>query len=210
MNPGFLHRIRSHNRHALVAAFLSLVGAWLAWTIAYALCAAVTLGFLTIVHGQEVITGDRLMTLPWWLHPAALGVALVLLVWAAVDERRHRFHPAPDRQVVGWHLLGDVLLLPARLTFGVGHQLAARIRLSSAEKHEAYELLREIYYAQRAPLSTLGALVASPRHLRKLVLALQLAGWIDLLRTEDDWIYIIRSIEAEEVAGFFPAEALPE
>jgi len=90
MNPGFRRRITSHNRHAVLAALLSLAGAWLSWTIAYGLVVGVTIGVLTVVHGQEVIMGDRLMTLPEWIHPAALVLALALLVWAAVDERKNR------------------------------------------------------------------------------------------------------------------------
>ena len=203
MNPLFLRRVSSHNRHAVVAALLSLVGAWLGWTIAYGLFVGVILGALTVAHGQEVLLGERLMSLPAWVHPAAMAAALVLLVWAAVDERLHRFHPASDRPIVGWHLLGDILLLPARLTFGVGHQLAAVIRLSHSERVEALDLLHHISTEKRCPLHSLGAWFPNPGRLRKLLLALQMAGWTDLLRTEDGWIYIVRSTEEDEVAAIF-------
>lgn len=209
MNPQFRQRILSHNRHAVVAAVLSLIGAWLAWTVAYGLFAGVILGFLSVAHGQEVLLGERLMSLPFWLHPAALGAALLLLIWAAVDERHLRFHPASDRPVVGWHLLGDVLLLPPRLTFGVGHQLAAIIRLNAFETQEAYELLGHIFAEKRTLVHSLGAWFPNPRRLRKLLLALQLVGWIDLLRTEEGWIYIVRGTEAGEVATFFPEVGPP-
>ena len=190
MNPQFRRRISSHNRHAVLAAVLSLLGAWVGWTVAYGLFVGVILGALTVTHGQEVLLGERLMSIPAWMHPAAL---------AAADERHHRFQPASDRPVVGWHLLGDVLLLPARLTFGFGHQLAAVIRLNHAEQSEAFELLRHIHAERRCLLHSLGAWFPDARRLRKLLLALQLAGWIDLLRTEEGWIYIVRSTEAEEV-----------
>ena len=206
MNPGFRRRISSHNRHAVIAALLSLGGAWLSWTIAYGLVVGVTIGALTVVHGQEVIMGERLMTLPEWIHPAAMALALVLLVWASVDEKKYRYHPASDRAVVGWHILGDVLLLPARLTFGFGHQLAAIIRLNPAEQEQAIELLRHIHTEKRVPLHSLGAWFPDSSRLRKLLLALQLAGWIDLLRTEDGWIYIVKSTEADEVASFFSVD----
>jgi len=203
VNPRFQRRISSHNRHAVLAALLSLAGAWLGWTVAYGLFVLVILGGLTVGHGQEVLLGERLMSLPAWIHPSAMAAALVLLVWAAVDERLHRFHPASDRPIIGWHLLGDVLLLPARLTFGVGHQLAAVIRLDHSERVEALDLLHHIYTEKRCPLHSLGAWFPNPGRLRKLLLALQMAGWTDLLRTEEGWIYIVRSTEADEVAAIF-------
>ena len=206
MNPRFQRRISSHNRHAVTAALLSLLGAWIGWLLAYGLFVGVTLGALTVAHGQEVLLGERLMSRPAWIHPTALAAALVLLVWAAVDERVHRFHPASDRPIIGWHLLGDVLLLPARLTFGVGHQFAAVIRLNPSERIEALDLLHHIHTEKRAPLHSMGAWFPHPARLGKLLRALQMAGWIDLLRTEEGWIYIVRSTETDEVASIFGDE----
>lgn len=203
MNPQFRRRLASHNRHAVIAAILSLLGAWLAWTIAFGLLAGITLGLLTIIQGQEVIAGEKLIAFPEWLRTAALAAALASLVWAAVDERKHRYHPVGDRPVVGWHILGDILLLPARLTFGVGHQLAAIIRLSRSEQQEACNLLHHIHTEKRCPAHSLGAWFANPKRLHKILTALQLAGWIDLLRTEDGWIYIERSCEAAGLAKMF-------
>lgn len=206
MSPLFQQRISSHNRNAVIASLMSLLGAWVGWTIAYGLVVGLTLGGLTVVHGQEVITGERLLSLPAWIQPTALAAALALLIWAAVDERQKRYHPVSDRPVVGWHILGDVLLLPARLTFGVGHQLAAIIRLNPSEKVEAYALLHHILTEKRCPSHSLGAWFPDARRLGKLLLALQLAGWIDLLRTEEGWIYIVRSSEHDEVAAIFGIE----
>ncbi|MEI6072225.1 MAG: hypothetical protein WCS31_10565 [Verrucomicrobiae bacterium] len=178
-------------------------GAWLAWTIAYALVAGIVMGVLTVVHGQEVIAGEMLLGLPAWLHPALLLAALVSLVWEAVDERKNRFHPVSDRAVIGWHILGDILLLPARLTFGIGHQLAAFIRLNRSEEDEAFRLLGHIYVEKRCPSHSLGAWFPNQKRLRKILVALQLAGWTDLLRTEAGWIYIVRSTEAAELDAMF-------
>ena len=206
MNLRFRQRISSHNRHAVIAALLSLVGAWIGWSIAYGLFVGVILGALTVANGQEVLLGERLMSLPEWIHPAAMSAALVLLVWASVDERLNRFHPTSGRAVIGWHILGDVLLLPARLTFGVGHQLATVIRLNHPGQIEALDLLHHIFTEKRCPLHSLGAWFPEAGRLRKLLLALQMAGWIDLLRTEDGWIYIVRSAEADDVAAIFGEE----
>jgi len=203
MSPLFLRRIASHNRHALAAAGMSLAGALLLWSLAYALLAGVALGVLTVAQGQAVVMGEEVMSLPSWLQPSALGVALATLVWAAVDEHRTRYHPCGDRPLIGWHLLGDVVLLPARLTFGIGHQLAAIIRLSHEEKLAAFDLLRHLHEQRRCPATSLGAIFPDARQLRRLLVALQLVGWIDLLRTEDGWIYIERSIVADELREMF-------
>lgn len=201
MNPRFQRQIASHNRHAVMAAILSLLGAWAGWTIAYGLFVGLILGGLTVANGQEVLSGERLFELPVWIHPAAMIAAFALLVWAATDERLRRFLPVDDRPVIGWHILGDILLLPARLTFGIGRQLSAVIRLNPSEQNDAVALLRHIWVEKRCPRHSLGAWFPNTLLLQKLLLALQMLGWIDLLRTEDDWIYILRSSESEEVAA---------
>lgn len=203
MSPLFLRRISSHNRQAIAAAGLSLAGALLAWGLGYAFVAGGTLGLLTVIHGQEVVLGEVLVSVPSWLPIGVLGFAFVTLVWAAVDERRTRYHPASDRPVIGWHLLGEVLLLPARLTLGVGHQLAALIWLSHEEKLAAFALLGHLHEQRRCPATSLGAIFPDARQLRRLLVALQLAGWIDLLRTEDGWTYIERSLAADELLEMF-------
>ncbi len=206
MKRGIRQRMASHNRHAWILAACSLFGAWIAWTVAYALVVGVSMGFLTVIHGQEVVAGERLMSIPSWLQTAFLLLALAGLVWAAVDERRTRYQPVSDRPLIGWHLLADILLLPARLTFGVGHQLAGTIRLSDREQAGALELLGHIRAEKRCPATSLGAYFPDQRALRRELAALQALGWIDLLRTEDGWIYIERSSAADELREIFPEE----
>lgn len=197
----FRKRIASHNRHAIAAAALCLLGSWLTWTIAYALVVGVTLGFLTAIHGEEVADGTRLLSLPVWVHPAAIAVAAVLLIWGAIDQHRHRFRTADDRPIIGIHILGDVLLAPARLTFGIWEHLGAVIRLSQPEMREALALLQHVYREKKCSVSSLGAHFVDTDKLPHLLEALQLAGWIDLLRSGDDWCYIIPSTELEAVAA---------
>jgi hypothetical protein len=72
--------------------------------------------------------------------------------------------------------------------------------LSAAEQREACDLLRHIFVEKRCLQHSLGAWFPDARHLQKLLLSLQLAGWVDLLHTEAGWIYIIRSTEEEDVA----------
>jgi len=206
MTQPLQQRIALHNRHAWLLAALSLIGAWIAWTVAYGLVIGISLGLLTVIHGQEVVAGERLMFLPPWLQAAFLLLALAGLVWAAVDERRTRYRPVSDRPLIGWHLLADLLLLPARLTFAVGHQMAGTIRLSSREQVEVLELLQHIREERRCPATSLGAYFSNLRSLHRELAALQALGWIDLLRTEDGWIYIVRSSADDELRRVLPEE----
>ena len=203
--PPFLERMDSHNRHVALAAFLSLLGACLAWAFAYALVIGLVLGAFTVAHGQEILAEEPVIEVSGWLYPGALLLALATLVWEAVDEWRTRFLPVSDRAVIGWHILGDILLLPARLTFGIGVQLSAIICLNRRAQIEAQELLRHIHHEKRCAAHSLGAWVSDQKRLRKLLGALQMAGWIELLRTEAGWIYIERSSEAAPLAAMFDA-----
>ena len=141
-----------------------------------------------------------MLTLPWWMNPAAALLAGLLLAWAAWEARWRRFKPVDDRPVVGWHIFGDIVLAPARMTFGVWNHLAAVIRVDHAEEIEAFDLLRHLYENGKCTASHLGALFSDLSRLRKLLAALQLAGWIDLHRGDDDGFYVVRSDEADDVA----------
>lgn len=197
--PGFDHRIAEHNRHAWMAAGLSLLGAWIGWLVGYGILVGLALGFLTVLHGQDVLMGERLMQIPGWLHLAALGIAVALLSWAAVDQSRRRFRPADDRPLIGWHLAADFLLTPARLTFAIWSNLGLVIRLSRFEKQEAVAVLAHIFERGRVPVSSLGAYFPDLQRLRRELSALQLAGWIDLHHAEPEPFYLVRSSEAEDV-----------
>jgi hypothetical protein len=183
----------------MMMAVLCLLGAWVGWTVTYALLVGLVLGFLTVVEGQAVILGEKLLKLPWWIHPAALMLAAVLLVWAAWDERCRRYEPVDDRPIIGWHVFSDIVLAPARLTLGVWGHASAVIRLNRAGRQEAFEVLRHIFEEGRSSVASLGAYFPDVSRLREMLLALQLAGWIDLHRGDDGPFYLIRSDEAGEV-----------
>ena len=202
----FRNRIASHNRHAITAAVLCLLGSWLSWTLAYAFVVGVALGFLSAVHGDEIAAGTLLLGFPVWVHPVAIVSAGLLLLWGAIDQRYRRFHPVSDRPIVGWHILGDVLLTPARLTFGIWDHLGAVILLSETEKGDAFELLRHIQKERKCSRSSLGSLFEDAGLLRRLLDALQLAGWIDLLRHDEEWCYIVPGTEEEAVANLMNEE----
>ena len=202
----FQSRIASHNRHAIAASAFCLLGAWLSWMLAYALVVGLTLGFLTAIHVTQAGEEAPPLAWPWWVHPAALAGAALLLAWGAVDQRCRRFRPVNDRQIIGWHILGDVLLTPARLTFGVWEHLRAMIWLNETQRYEAFELLRHIREERQCSLSSLGSFFTDSTCLPKLLDALQLAGWIGLLLHDGEWCYIIPSVEEAAVADLMHDE----
>lgn len=189
--PVFYRNIAQHNRHCWLGAGLSLLGAALAWIFLAALITAL------ILLEEVVRTGNTgLYSPPPWL-PSVLGGAIIgLFAWAAIDRHRRRFRPVDDRAIIGWHLVGDCLLAPARMTFAVFDQIASRVTLNAVQRDEAWRLLEVIASKKRAA-SALGQYVRDTTLLPKLLLALQLTGWIDLHRGEGDWFYALRS-DAEQ------------
>ncbi|MEX1117994.1 MAG: hypothetical protein WEB60_04290 [Terrimicrobiaceae bacterium] len=185
--------LREHNRHCWLAAATSLFFAWLAWVFFYGIFGAMVLLFETITQGETA-------TFPKWLNPAFGGLAATLLLWGGISRWVKRFRPPPDRPVIGWHLLPDVLLLPATLTFAVGEHLDARLRLSHHEKSEAARLLAILSEIGRTTVSELGFHFSQPKTLQKLLTTLQFLGWIDLHRGEDDFFYRLRSDREEPLA----------
>ena len=206
----FQSRIASHNRQVVGAVLLCLLGSGVLWALAYALIVGITIGFLTSIHGEEVAAGTLLIVLPWWIRPAALSFAALLFLWGLIDRWFRRFRPVGDRQIIGWHILGDILLAAPRLTFGIWDHLRAMVRLNGQEQSEAIELLRYIYHQKRCSRSSMGAIFPETHRLPKILDSLQLLGWIGLLRHDEEWFYIIPSSEEPAVASLFQTEATQE
>ncbi len=205
----FQKRISLHNRHAFSAAVLSLFGAWLGWMILYGLVMGVLLTVLTLRHSQEVLLGERLLSLPWWIHPVVVSAGFVLLLFAAIGQARRRYRPVDDRPVIGWHNFSDILLLPARLTLAVWSHFGAVIHLGRPHQREAFELLQFIYETGRVPVSSLGAVFPNRNRLQKNLAALQLAGWIDFRPGNPEPCYVIPSSESDEVTAMVAESVAP-
>lgn len=191
--------IAAFNRQCWTAAAGSLFLAWLAWMLAYGMVRGLVLLFATVSRGADVVA-------PPWINLAFLGASALLLILAGIDSWRRRFKPPPDRPILGWHLIADTLLLPARLTFAVGNHLDARIRLSSHEQSEAWRLLEAVADAGRVEVHELGRDFSDPPILRKSLDALQVLGWIDLHQGEDDWFYRLQSNREAELTAMRQGE----
>lgn len=185
----FRARLVDHNRHCWAAAGLCLFGAWISWLLLYGLYGFTALAFETIR------TGNVDLKTPVWFGPLAAALAIGCLVVAALGRLRFRYQPLPDRDAIGWHMISDVLLFPARLTLAIGDHVAARVVLSEEEIQEAWHLLQDVADAGRAEFSRLGWKLNRPERLEKLLLALQLTGWIDWMHTGQGGFYRLRSDE---------------
>jgi hypothetical protein len=193
MIPWLRAQVRAHNIHALVLAFLSLVAAVLAWELAYFFFVLILLGLVTSARGEPIAV------MPPGIPLTAFGLALVLLVWGMIDHFRKRFAGASDRPIIGWHLFGDFLLLPVRLTFAIWGNCAAVRRIEAAELARMAELLGTIHRAGKGRLGALALIEPDPARLHRELEMLQFAGLIDLHRGEGDWFYTVRSPREAEV-----------
>jgi len=191
--PEFRAQLRSHNRHAMLAAVLSAIAAIVLWNVAYFVFVLVLLGLTTAAKG------DWGPEMPMWIPATAFGLALALLVWGIVDHIRRRFKPTSDRPIIGWHLFGEFLLLPVRLLFSTWGNFGAVRRLNPAEQSAAWQLLTTIHQVGKARIGSLALFEPDVARLHKLLGTLQLLGYIDLHRGEEDWFYTVRSTREPEL-----------
>ena len=201
--PLFRQRFRQHNHQCWLSALGLLLAAWLGWVFFYGIFAALALLFETIRFGENA-------EWPRWLNPAAAITALVMLILAAIRQRLTRFQSPRDRPVIGWHLFSQVLLLPAVWTLAIAQHLDARLKLSEFELYEAFRLLGLVWESDKPTLSSLGYHFSDQKLLTKLLSALQMIGWIDLHRSDEDWYYRPVGTREEELRSFFippPEEA---
>lgn len=197
-------QVRAHNIHAFVLAVLSLVAAVLAWELAYFFFVLILLGLVTSARGEPIAV------MPPGIPLTAFGLALALLVWGTIDHFRKRFAGATDRPIIGWHLFGDFLLLPVRLTFAIWGNFAAIRRIDGFQLARMAELLETIHRAGKARLGALALIEADPVRLHRELEMLQFTGLIDLHRGEGDWFYTVRSTREPELRARLESQRPPE
>jgi hypothetical protein len=194
--PGQFRRdLRVHNLHAIAMSVLSLLAAIIVWNLAYFFFVLILLGLVTAARG------DIGAEIPPWIPGTAGILAGLLFLWGILDHLRRRFAGLDDRPIIGWHLGGDIFLLPVRLTLAIGGNLSAVRWLSPEEQDRAWELLTTIHRAGKTRVSALTVVEADPARLHRFLSALQLAGYIDLHRGEEDWFYTVRSTKEPQLRG---------
>lgn len=182
-------------------ACFSLVAAIVCWGLAYFFFVLILLGLTTAARGD---VGPEI---PQWIPTSAAIIAGVLILWGICLQIRRRYAGLTDRQIIGWHLISEFLLLPVRMTFAVGGNLGAIRWLSPAEQDRAWELLTTIHRARKARISSLTLIEPDPGRLFRLLSALQFADFIELHRGEQDWYYSVRSTKEPELRTLADGEA---
>jgi len=155
-------------------------------------------GKVLILLGLTSVLGEaaRLPLAYFWIFSGAVAVLLTL---AAIDRTLNPFPRPDDRPIIGWHVLKQLLLLPALLTFSIYDNLNAYRRLSPTLVHQAWELLLAIQKSGKVAYHELGQFGVESSRAEALLLLLQFAGYVDLHHGRDEWFYLIRSSEAESL-----------
>jgi len=184
--------LRMHNLAVLVAALLSLCAAVGVWLLLY------YLGLGAVLAGRTFVQGDVAVV------PASYGLwysgALILTLLGAFGWRF--FHPPGklrDRSIIGWHVLPEILLLPASLILAVTDNLSAYRKIRAERLRTAWELLREMLDRGKLVRRKLPQLGINEELLEECLLDLQFAGLIDLHEGREEWFYKILGTEEERV-----------
>ena len=116
---------------------------------------------------------------------------------AAVDRAFNPFPAATDRPILGLHLIQEIALLPALLTFAIYDNLNAYQRISPRLVAEAWALFQAIESRGKVSYFEVNLLEEEGPKTQALLLLLQFDGLLDLHRGEEEWFYLIPSSEKE-------------
>lgn len=178
--------IHQHNLQCWLAALSCLFLAWLAWLALTALLYGFALLIKTVKDGPD-------SPHPAWLPYLILALIAFLLIWASWDAFANRFRPVPERPIIGWHLLADILLLPPRLTFGIWQNLSATIHLQRPALEVAANFILQLSETGRLPLHSTAVEIPHPKSIEKIIDALKILRWVDLHKNQDGWFYSLVS-----------------
>jgi hypothetical protein len=186
--PAFVRRLRAHNQLVFWGVVLSLGAAAAAWWFLFFLGQGAVLAFLTFVHGHEIALPPDYAT---WFAGAVFLWMVGGLWWRWV-------HPPGlprDRAIIGWHLIPEVVFLPALLTLGVSDHWAARRRLTARRIVIAWDVLREVLRRGKLWEREIGQLEHGREAAQDAILTLQYCGLLDLHGGKQGWFYRVGSTE---------------
>jgi hypothetical protein len=193
MPAAFPRRFADHNRQVIgVTVVLALMSLGF-WAFAYCTIYLLSTLALTIFKGLDARPPESYPIL------FAIGaLASLLLAWFA---RRWLATPGA-RENVPRHLrwLLEIALAGPMTTLSAGENLTAFRWLSASEMQQAWQLLHELGKAGSIELHQLPALIAGPRQLEKIVMALQLANLIVIRQQGTGWVVALRDQSARTLS----------
>ena len=191
-HPAFVRRAHFHNITVVIAAVLSAAAAAVVWFFLYFGGQWAILSFRTSVEGETARLPEDYDLWFGFLLSVSL---LTVLVWRWTHPPR----PPQDRPILGWHLVGEFLLLPGWLILACSDQCAAWQSLSRGRLLTAWQLLQAFARQPKWPEPHLPQLGLDAGELPQALRLLQYLGLIDLHRGRPYWFYRLRSSEEATV-----------
>lgn len=169
----------------------SLLAALLLWNAVFFFFVLILLGLTTAV------IGDWGAGVPRWIHLAAGGGAAFLFLWGMLDEGVRRYRGITDRTIIGWHVAGDVLLLPVRITFAIWGNLGAVLMLSPSETYHAWRLLEALRKRRKTHAHELGQLDSRLSRVHRSLEILQILDLVHRFQGREDAWYLVNESAVE-------------
>lgn len=172
---------------------MCLLGALILWLVIvfFLILILILLGLTTAMLGDW---GDAI---PQWIYAVAIGLAAFLLVWGSIDQWIRRYSPTRDRAIIGFHVTGDTLLMPVRVTFGIWGNLGALLFLNPRQKMHAWTILQAMQRAGKIPAHALGQLDENTARLNHSVQALQMLNLVSRYPGEPEAYYLVHQEKAQ-------------
>jgi hypothetical protein len=184
--------LRMHNLAVLLASLLSLCAAVGTWVLLYYLGMGAVLAGRTFVQGEDAGIPS---TYGFWFSGVLILTLLGSFGWRL-------FHPPGklrDRSIIGWHVIPEVLLLPASLILAFTDNLSAYRRIRTDRLRASWELLKEMLTRGKLITRKVPQLGIDEELVQESLLDLQYAGLIDLHEGREEWFYRIRGTEEDRV-----------
>jgi len=183
-----------HNRRVLALTLVTFLLAAGLWAALY-----FVMWWLVVLGGVTVN--------PFDFHPPTgplargfIATAVVLCLFAWLTRRLRPNEVPVDHKGIGGNML-DVLLAIPRLTLAIFGAGAATARLNSHELEYAWDLLGRMNEAGgRLAMQTLPVEIPDRRMRRRILLALQLSGIIEICPTSNGPVLAFRNEEARRLA----------
>lgn len=180
-----------HNRRVLGLAFLSAAAAVFFWALFYFLSYWLTLLAITVAGPMDV-------RMPEGFTMGFFMVAVGLCVVAAIGQWRHPHELPADHKPVGEIAL-DFLLAVPRMTLAVWGNLRAWQYLDRHELELGVRFLGALEHEQPIGMHRLPLHLPDPRTRSRVVLALQLIGFVETRRVDDELAFVLPRKAAVEL-----------